>query len=56
MTKASPRHILVIDDDPDFTDHLKALFEEHGFTVAVALDGEQGLDRVRAARVVTRAS
>ncbi len=36
-------HILLIDDDPSLTDPLRAAFEEAGYTVTVAHNGQDGL-------------
>lgn len=35
--------ILIVDDDPNFRDLLRMVFQEKGFTVLTAVDGEAGL-------------
>lgn len=40
-------HVLVIEDDPDTARHVSAGLEGHDHTVAVAADGETGLDMAR---------
>ncbi len=47
MPTDTKRHILVVDDDPDFTAYLKTILEEEGFVVATASDGEEALRHVR---------
>lgn len=37
------RHILIVDDDPDFAESLGDLFELQGHTFAIATQGEQAL-------------
>ncbi len=39
--------VLLVDDDVDFIDLNKAVLENHGFEVAVAFSGREGLDKVR---------
>jgi CheY-like chemotaxis protein len=39
--------ILLVDDDVDFIDLNKAVLENHGYEVAVAFSGREGLDKVR---------
>ncbi len=39
--------ILLVDDDVDFIDLNKAVLENHGFDVAVAFSGREGLDKVK---------
>ncbi|MBP1730841.1 MAG: two-component system, OmpR family, alkaline phosphatase synthesis response regulator PhoP [Deltaproteobacteria bacterium] len=39
--------ILLVDDDVDFSDLNKAVLENHGFEVAVAFSGQEGLEKVR---------
>jgi two-component system OmpR family response regulator len=39
----SPVRILVVEDEPRLARALKAGLEDHGFTVAVAPDGDEGL-------------
>ena len=42
------RKILVIDDDPDILEALTTVLESQGYQVAIARDGAEGLDRLRA--------
>jgi CheY-like chemotaxis protein len=39
--------ILIIDDDPDFTDATRIILQHHGYEVLNAGDGEEGLQAVR---------
>ena len=39
--------ILVIDDEPDFIDAVKARLEAVGYTIIAANDGREGLERAR---------
>jgi len=39
--------ILLVDDDVDFSDLNKAVLENHGFEVAVAFSGQEGLEKGR---------
>jgi CheY-like chemotaxis protein len=41
-----PTDVLVVDDDPDFRDLLKALLTNAGYRVAVADDGEAAIQRL----------
>lgn len=41
------RHILIIEDEPDLRDTLKDLLEVYGFRVATAVNGVDGLRRLR---------
>ncbi|RME06400.1 MAG: response regulator [Anaerolineae bacterium] len=43
----SARHILIIEDDSDNTALLRLLLERQGYQVSLALNGEQGLQKVR---------
>lgn len=49
-TNATPEHILLVDDDPDITEHLSRFLEEEGFKVTVATDGEMALELTRTAK------
>ena len=40
------KKILLVDDDPDFVDAIKAVLENAGFDVAVAYDGDECLEKV----------
>ena len=42
--------LLVVDDDPDILDLMKAVLEAYHFTVELASNGQEALDRVKAAR------
>lgn len=48
MADARRKKILVVDDEEDVRTYLKALFEEAGYEVVTAEDGEEGLERLRA--------
>ena len=41
------KRIILVDDDQDFCEILKSRLEKEGFTVEVAYDGEQGLEKVK---------
>ncbi|HEY7834312.1 MAG TPA: response regulator, partial [Ktedonobacterales bacterium] len=41
-----PPHILVVDDERDMRDMLRAFLEEEGYTVSVASSGLEALDRM----------
>jgi len=41
------RNILVIDDDPDIREALTTVLQSHGYQVATAGDGVEGLDRLK---------
>jgi CheY-like chemotaxis protein len=43
-----PDGILIVDDDPDFVQSIKSLLVNRGYTVFVAEDGQQAIERVRA--------
>ncbi len=47
MSTTAKRHILVVDDEPDFVAYLVAVLEEGGYAVTTAFDGEQALRHVR---------
>jgi CheY-like chemotaxis protein len=40
--------VLVIDDDPDFVDAVRMMFEKSGFEVEAAFTPSEGLDKVEA--------
>lgn len=42
----SPRHVLLLEDDPEFGGHLKLFLETANFTVTLAKDGVEGLKQV----------
>lgn len=41
------KYVLIVDDDKDFCEVLKAKFEKKGFLVELAHDGEEGLEKVK---------
>ena len=43
------KRLLVVDDDPDILQLLKAILEAYQFTVELASNGREALERVRAA-------
>lgn len=43
---ANKKLILVIDDDPDILDSIKAILSANGFDVATAMSGKEGVDAV----------
>ena len=40
------KHILLVDDDPDFVEAVKVIVESGGYDVQVAYDGQEGLEAV----------
>ncbi len=44
------KKILIIDDDPTLLKMVQPYLESHGFLVATAVDGEQGIERIKADR------
>lgn len=44
------KKILVVDDEPDLVAYLTALLEDHGFSVATAANGHEGLQKALAER------
>ncbi len=42
----SQAKILVVDDDPDFVEAMRLTLEPHGYTVASAANGDEGLARL----------
>lgn len=47
---ADKKTILVIDDEPDVRTYLSTLLEDNGYAVVTAEDGEDALNKVKAAR------
>ncbi len=43
---ANKKVILVIDDDPDILDSIKAILSANGFDVVTAMSGKEGIDAV----------
>lgn len=41
--------IIIIDDDPDITESMKVVLEKNGYSVDIAKDSSQGLERIKAA-------
>ncbi len=46
MTPPAPRHVLLVEDDPDTREVLRIILESDGMTVTPAHDGLQGLERL----------
>jgi len=46
----SPKHVLVVDDDPNVVDMLRQVLPESDFSLESALDGEAGLRAIEAKR------
>ncbi|TFG59416.1 MAG: response regulator [Spirochaetales bacterium] len=44
---AQAKNILIIDDDPDFIEVVKKNLEKEGFKVESALDGIQGMEKIK---------
>ena len=45
---ASPKRILVVDDEPDAVRYLTSLLKDNGFEVVSACDGKEGLAQAKA--------
>ena len=41
--------ILIVDDDPDITEAMKIVLENQGYVVESALDGTEGIQKIKAA-------
>ncbi|MFP4476300.1 MAG: response regulator transcription factor [Desulfatibacillaceae bacterium] len=41
------KRILLVDDDPDYSDMVKSYLEKEGFAVDTAYDGKEGLEKFR---------
>lgn len=48
--KEDAKHILVVDDEPDFAALMESIFRGAGYCVSVASNGERALDLVKARR------
>ena len=40
--------IIIIDDDPDISEAMKVVLEKNGYSVDIAKDGSEGLERIKA--------
>ena len=47
MTQSDIKTILVVDDEPDVRQYLKAILEDAGFNVITAEDGQAALDIIK---------
>ena len=47
MSGTTPYRILIVDDEADVRDYLRAALEDAGFTVETAIDGLEALESVR---------
>ena len=45
---SEPGVIMVVEDDADISDAIAAALEDHGYTVTVAVNGQDALDKLRA--------
>ena len=50
----SPAALMIVEDDADISEALAEALEDHGHTVIVAADGQEALDKLRAAAVLPR--
>lgn len=50
MTDAVKRRVLIVDDEPSIAKILRKQMEVAGFDVSVAVDGEEGLAKIRDGR------
>jgi len=50
MARAEDKTILIVDDEPDVRQYLKAILEDARFRVLTAADGEEALDVIREKR------
>jgi CheY-like chemotaxis protein len=46
-TKPEPRSILIVEDDSDLREALSEVLRDEGYSVAMAADGREALDRLR---------
>ncbi|SDB37857.1 Response regulator receiver domain-containing protein [Desulfonatronum thiosulfatophilum] len=42
------KKILIVDDDPEILDYLSELFQDSGYKTVTAINGVEGLEKVRA--------
>jgi CheY-like chemotaxis protein len=47
LERIKPDGILVVDDDPDFVESVKNLLVDNGYTVFVATNGQEAIERIR---------
>jgi CheY-like chemotaxis protein len=47
MADTQGKKILIVDDEPDVVSYLSALLKEAGYDIAVARNGQEGLDQAR---------
>ncbi|MEJ2108279.1 MAG: response regulator, partial [Acidiferrobacteraceae bacterium] len=47
IEKIRPDGILIVDDDPDFVESVKDLLVDAGYTVFVATNGREAIERIR---------
>jgi two-component system response regulator HydG len=47
LENIQPDGILIADDDPEFVESIRELLENEGYTVFVARDGKEAVDRIR---------
>ena len=47
---ATDKHVLIVEDEPDFADLLRSILVNAGYTVAVAHNSEDALSQVRTTR------
>ena len=48
MDETTPKHVLIVDDDKFLLDMYSIKFAEQGFTVEIASDGAEALEKVNA--------
>jgi len=48
LAEIKPEGILIVDDDPDFVEGIRELLEENGYTVYVARNGREAVERILA--------
>jgi CheY-like chemotaxis protein len=50
MAQTQDKNILVIDDEKDTRDYIVALLEDHGYCTSCAVDGKDGMEKVKSAK------